>query len=157
MDSRTYVTCEVVGKSADELIKELTGDQCKCVLSNDAKGMMLSSAWSSGERRVVSFARTSVEGLGFTRNAQTQEIWNRIQELGGSLCEPGDGPEIRRVLDQSRYESIYLAMEPIDGKIFVLERSGNGKIFLLASPCDMQQEWHPASEWILFRLPAKYL
>ena len=115
---------------------------------------------SQAKSQTVKFARVKVSDLGFTNPKKlptTREIWERIQELGHSLCEPGDGPAIRLALkDQPRGDYFWTAMEQIsdsggDPSVFHVRCNDDGTRWLYAYWVSPDDEWDLGSE-IVFRL-----
>jgi len=150
-----YLECEVGGKSRDELFAELGA--AGCYVSDWAKDIMGKSAWKPGKKEVVKFGRAKVSELGFTKNPTTLELLARIVELGHSLCEPQDGPAIRRALkDQPRSDYFWTAMEQITDssgypRVFRVERDGDGKPWLNAYWASPDGHWL-LDRGIVFRL-----
>ncbi len=153
-----YLKIEVGGKSKEELLAELQSGGF--FVSDWAKDIMSRPAWKPGEKERVKFARVKVRELGFTdpKNLPTTaQIWARIQEFGHALCEPGDGPAIRRVLtDQSRDDYLWAAMEQITDsaggrRVFCVKRGGGGERWLDARWANPSRGWDLDSE-VVFRL-----
>ncbi len=150
-----YLETEVGGKSKDELLAELSAAGIE--VSDWAKDIMSKPAWKPGPKERVKFARVKVKDLGFTENPTTSQIWTRILELGYALCEPGDGPAIRRDLkDQPTGDVCWLAMNQITDsggrpRVFKLERDVRGKRWLRAYWTLPGDQWLLGSE-IVFRL-----
>lgn len=125
-----FLTCEVGGKSKDELITELETNGM--FVSDWANDIMRKPAWIPGEREMVEFGRATVKELGFTKNPTWQELLDRIEKLGHGKCEPQDGPSIRLALkDQSVNDWFWCAMELItdsDGCscVFYVKRFDDG-------------------------------
>jgi hypothetical protein len=150
-----YLDIEVGGKSMRELI---TAIESVGMFANDySHDIMMNPVWKPGERKQVKFARAKIRDLGFTKNPTTRDVWARIQELGHSLCEPGDGPAIRLALtDQSRGDYFWVAMEQItdsdgDPFVFYVYRLDGGERWLHARWGDPDIEWDFDDE-IVFRL-----
>lgn len=149
-----YLEIETGGKSKDELLTALKADGCEA--STWAQDIM----GKPGKKQTVKFARVKVSDLGFTNPKKlptTREIWARIQELGHSLCEPGDGPAIRLALkDQPRGDYFWTAMEQItdsDGgpSVFYVRCDDDGARWLNAAWVYPDSEWGLDGE-LVFRL-----
>jgi hypothetical protein len=140
-----YLEIEVGGKTRDQLLVELKSEGHQ--VSDYAKDLMSKEAWRPGQRQVVKFARVTVRELGFAKNPTTREIWARIQELGHSLCEPGDGPAIRLVLkDQPRGDYFWIAMEQIAGSdgspnVFDVKHADGSESWLFTIRVGPDREW----------------
>jgi len=150
-----YVEIEVGGKSKDELVAEIEADGM--FVSDLAKDIMSKPAWKPGEKEMIKFARVQVRDLGFTKNPTTREIWARILELGHFLCQPGDGPALRKELKgQVKGDYFWTAMEQITASgghpdVFYVRCDVGGERWLLGywvNPCD---EWG-LGDGIVFRL-----
>ena len=153
-----YLEIETGGRSKEKLLTALKADGCEA--STWAQDIMGKPAWKPGKKQTVKFARVKVSDLGFTNPKKlptTREIWERIQELGHSLCEPGDGPAIRLALkDQPRGDYFWTAMEQISGsdgrpRVFIVECGGVGARWLRAYWVYPGDEWDLDNE-IVFRL-----
>lgn len=105
-----YIECEVGGKNYVDLVTEMDAREVRA--NDNALERMRSSIWRPGEREVVRFARVLVYQLGFYMDPTTEELYERILELGHSLCEPCDGPSLRINLpNQPIGDYFYLATE----------------------------------------------
>lgn len=135
--SPLFLTCEVGGRSKDELIAELEASDM--FVSDWAKDIMSKSAWTPGEKEAVEFGRATVKELGFTHEPTWQELLVRIEELGHEKCEPQDGPAIRLALkDQPRGDWFWCAMDLITDSggypyAFHVERRDGGRRWLHTS------------------------
>jgi len=150
-----FLEIEVGGKSKDELLAEIEANGM--FASDYAKDIMSKPAWKLGEHEKVKFAKVKVRDLGFTKNPTTKEIWNRIEELGHSLCEPGDGPSLRKEWkDQPRGTTCWTAMKQIadfggDSHVFALDRDVDGESWLRTSWTGPDARWDLGGG-IVFRL-----
>ncbi|MFZ2484503.1 MAG: hypothetical protein WAX80_02330 [Minisyncoccia bacterium] len=150
-----WLEIEVGGKSKGELIA--ANKTAERETSTYAADIMGKDAWKSGQVEVVKFARVKVRELGFTKNPTTQEIWNRIEELGHSLCEPADGPALGVAFkDQPTGDVCWMAMKQIadsdgDPSVFGLERGGIGKRWLRTRWVLPYDEWNLGNGFV-FRL-----
>jgi len=76
--------------------------------------------------------RLKVQDLGFTKNATTDEVYQKAKELGLQLCPAEVGPEYRlHYTNQPMNEWLAIAMETIPGLdgnpyVFDLEHGGDG-------------------------------
>ncbi len=152
-----YLEIEVGGKSREALLVELKAVGCE--VSSYAMDVMSKDAWKPGEKETAKFTRVKVRDLGFTNPKKlptTEQIWARILELGHALCEPGDGPAIRRELkDQPLGDAFWVAMKQItdsDGypSVFYIGRRG-GERWLYAYWVNPGYRWNLGRE-IVFRL-----
>jgi len=129
-----FLTCEVGGKSRDELIAEL--DANNMFVSDWAKVIMSQPAWTPGKKETVKFGRATMKELGFTHNPTWQELLDRIEKLGHEKCQPQDGPAIRLALkDQPVDDWFWCAMNLItdsdgDPDAFSVRRRGDGRRWL---------------------------
>jgi hypothetical protein len=150
-----FLEIEVGGKSKDQLIAEMVAAGHS--VSDWAKDIMSKPTWSPGDKQTVKFVRVKVSELGFTKSPKTSEVWARIQELGHSLCEPGDGPAIRLALkDQPRGDYFWTAMQQItdsDGgpDVFFVRRRDGGESWLHARWVRPDFEWR-LGDGVVFRL-----
>ena len=148
-----YLDAEVGGKSKDELLAELKSNGNP--VSDWAKDIMSKPAWKSGEREQVKFGRAMVRELGFTKSPTTTALWARIREVG-DLCEPGDGPSIRRALkNQPRGDCFWVAMEQIAGSdrglsVFIVGRDGS-ELWVSTGWAGPRDTWNLDDE-VVFRL-----
>ncbi|MDQ3015036.1 MAG: hypothetical protein M3Q73_04170 [bacterium] len=86
------------------------------------------------EPKKFKLARCKVRDLGFKKQPTTDEIWARIQEVGGELCPPELGLALRKdFADQPVGDYFWLAMKQItdsygDPRVFgVGRRRGGGR------------------------------
>ena len=145
-----YLEIEVGGKGKDELLAELKTDGCE--VSSYATDIMSKEAWKPGQKEMVKFARAKVRDLGFTdprKLPTTTQVWARILELGHALCEPGDGPAIRRELkDQPLGDAFWTSMQQIADsfgypRVFYIYRVDGGERRL-------RTVWvSPSDQWVL--------
>ena len=102
--------------------------------------------------------RLKVGDLGFPKNKYptTDEIYQRIEELGLELCPPEVGPHYRLAnLEQPMGDWVRIGMKQIvvrDGlpSVFGVERSGDG-LWLGGGWAEPGSDWDPGNEF-LFRL-----
>lgn len=150
-----YLEIETGGKSKNDLLAEMKAGGHS--VSDWAKDIMSKDDWKPGEKQTVKFARAKISELGFTKNPTTAQIWARIEELGHSLCEPQDGPAIRRDLkDQPRGDAFWVAMKRIADSgggpsVFYVERRDDGKSWLYAYWVYPDDGWNLVHE-VVFRL-----
>jgi len=151
-----YLEIEVGGKSHHKLLAEL--ELQGSFTSGNASDIMARPGWEQGSKEIVKFARVKVSELGFTKSPTIEQIWERIKELGHSLCEPGDGPAIQLSLKgQLCGVGFWVAMKQITnstcllGRIFHVGRLNDGKPYLDADWADLDNRLHPVAE-IVFRL-----
>lgn len=132
-----FLEIEVGGKSKDELVAEIEANGM--FASEYSRNIMGKDAWKPGNKETVRFGKSSVRDLGFTKPPTTRELWKRIEELGHALCEPGDGPALRREWkDQPKGTVCWTAMKQITASfgypdVFLLHRFDDGKTWLNAS------------------------
>lgn len=152
-----YLDIEVGGKSKEELLAGLTGGGF--YVSNWAKDIMGKPAWKPGKKSRVKFGRATIRELGFTKNPPTREVWARILELGHSLCEPSDGPELRLADKNQPLDDMYwTVMEQIadsdgDPDIFRVSRDVDDKSLLDVSWTGPDDRWFLGRS-VVFRLRA---
>lgn len=154
-DFPIFLACEVGGKPKDELLAEI--EASGMFASNYAKDIMSKDAWKPGKRESMKFGKARVRDFGFTKNPTTTELFNRIEELGHSLCEPGDGPALRVAFkNQPRGSVCWTAMKQItasDGgqNVFGLGRSSGGEAWLVGYWASPGGKWFLGDE-VVFRL-----
>lgn len=132
-------------------------------LGDKARSAMSDPAFTTTDTPVVAdLAFLSLEDLGFLENPQTEDFmtarfcsdWS-AKRLDGQvieLCQPEDGPDLRLQYDeQPKDEIIWMAMEPIDGRIFTNDRYSDGRYWLCANSARPGQRW-PLKYRFAFRL-----
>lgn len=150
-----WLEIEVGGKSEDELLAEIVANGM--FASNYAKDIMSKDEWQSGKREKVRFGMATLRELGFSKPPTTTELWGRIEELGHSLCEPGDGPALRVAFKgQPRATVYWTAMKQItasdgDPSVFALECYDGGRTWLLGRWADPDGQWFLGNV-VVFRL-----
>ena len=85
-------------------------------ISSDAKDMLKKVKWNKKE--TIDLVLLQVKDLGINAvYPTTQQIFDKAQELGLSLCPPQVGLQLRvDYQDQPLNEWIYIMMEPIAGR-----------------------------------------
>ncbi|MFH1246540.1 MAG: hypothetical protein V1489_02070, partial [Candidatus Liptonbacteria bacterium] len=157
-------TIEIGGKDAKALIKELRGK--KINIGGDVEYTMTESKTQKGERAFPTLEkaeseiliRLKVGDLGFPRNKYltTDEIYQRIEELGLELCPAETGPRYRlQYANQPLNEWLWIGMKQISARggypsVFCLARDGDG-LWLHLRWTYPGREWDPDSEFV-FRL-----
>lgn len=153
-----YKTLRVGGIPVQELLKLLANEDF--FVSDWAKNLMGRPAFkTSAEPHEVSFVRIKVADLGFTEAPTTAQLLegDRLAGRNLGLCEPEDGPHLRRALkDQPRGDWFWVGMKPITDSVvcpgvFRVERSADGEQWLSANFAFPSIRWLLVRE-ILFRL-----
>lgn len=116
---------EVGGKTGQEYITELEAKGVK--LSQYAKDMLLHPDFEQRRNQnpeTENLIRLTIADLGFTSGATTEQIFERAEELGLTLCPPDTGPSYRlNYKDQPLDEWVRIGMETIT------DPSGNPYVF----------------------------
>jgi hypothetical protein len=142
---------EIGGKSAEQLLTELK--QANINISEYAEYMLKSREFIPGKKaEEFALIRLSVADLGFSRNATTDQIYERAQALGLELCPSDVGPEYRlQYKNQPMNEWLYMGMKQITGRsgspdVFELGRRGVG-LWLDGRWAEPVSEWGPDDEF----------
>lgn len=141
---------KIGGKSAEQLISEIQADGN---VSEYAEAMLKNKEFLPGEDQEVTLIRLTVADLGFTKNATTDQIYKRAQELGLDLCPAEVGPHYRlQYNDQPMNEWLRIAMKQIIGavgypSVFCLGRVSDG-LWLNSYWAGPGREWHPNDEFL---------
>jgi hypothetical protein len=177
LESKAYPegTVEVVlmtigEKTKAELIKELEArtklddnNENKIYISDNAKFMYSSTAFEVLKRpEEITLIRLTVKDLGFTKNATTDQIYQRAAELGLELCPPEVGPYLRLNFtkafkrEQSVGDYLRIAMKQILGfygslHVFHVGRDDDGEISFGDDWAKSTDGWNPAIGFV-FRL-----
>ena len=149
------------------LIKELEArtklddsNENKIYISDNAKFMYNSSAFEVLKKpEEINLIRLTVKDLGFTKNATTDQIYQRAEELGLELCPPEVGLYLRlnfsKAFKREQPISDYprVAMKQIldsDGNphVFDVNRDGDGERWLRSGWAGPAGEWSPASGFV---------
>ncbi len=150
-------TIEIGGKNAEALLKEM--QKKKINISDYAKDMMESKDFTTLKKsEEETLIRLKVGDLGFPKdkNPTTDEIYERIKELGLKLCPAETGPNYRlKYTNQPLNEWVRIGMEQIadrDGNpyVFSLGRGGGG-LWLDDRWARPEGSWSPGREFV-FRL-----
>lgn len=143
------------GKDKNQLLKELK--QKKIDVSDWAKQMMDNKNFTTSKKpEKIILMRLTVKDIGFPDGATTQEIYNRVKELGLELCPAETGPNLRlNYLDQPLAEWFWIAMKQItdsggDPGMFGLDRVAGG-LWLDGSWASPGSGWDSGSRFV-FRL-----
>lgn len=143
------------GKDKNQLLKELK--QKKIDVSDWAKQMMDNKNFTTSKKpEKIILMRLTVKDIGFPDGATTQEIYNRVKELGLELCPAETGPNLRlNYLDQPLAEWFWIAMKQItdsDGRpsMFGLRRYAGG-LGLYGDWASPEGRWDSGHKFI-FRL-----
>ncbi|MCX6703735.1 MAG: hypothetical protein NTV02_03550 [Candidatus Zambryskibacteria bacterium] len=150
---REYV--EISGKTGAQFITELEQAKIKVNANNY---MFKSSEFTSGYHGVVTLVRLSVADLGFSIKTTTDQMYQRVADLGLELCPPDVGPEycleyqnLMRVQDM--YKQIHIGMKRIftsrdhNSGIFYIQDFGHFNYGLLLAS-DTSDNWSPDQEFI---------
>ena len=151
-----WKTITVGGKNKNALLDALQSDGF--FVSDWARDMMNKDAFTTSEgEQIINLGRATLRELGFTKEPTTEEIWNRIRELGHDLCQAEDGPNLRlQFTDQERGDWCWLAMEQIvdsDGYpgVFDVRCYDGGKRWLNGDIVEPGDRWDLGDQ-IVFRL-----
>lgn len=145
------------GQSKEALFDEMLAKNRK--MSDGAKYMMRSREFATAEESELgTFVRLKVGDLGFPKgkNPTTDQIYQRIEELGLELCPAETGPRYRlQYENQPLGEWVYIGMKQItdsrdDPFVFRVERLGDG-LWLRSIWARPGHAWFPGDEF-LFRL-----
>ena len=143
------------GKDKNQLLKELK--QKKIDVSDWAKQMMDNKNFTTSKKpEKIILMRLTVKDIGFPDGATTQEIYNRVKELGLELCPAETGPNLRlNYLDQPLAEWFWIAMKQItdsggDPGMFGLGRDAGG-LWLPGHWANPEGRWSSDHEFV-FRL-----
>lgn len=150
-------TIEIGGKDAEVLIKEMREKNVK--ISDYAMDMMKSKDFKVvKESETETLIRLKVGDLGFPKNKYptTDEIYERIEELGLELCPAETGPHYRlKYQNQPLNEWFWIGMKQMAGRggrpyVFYLGRDGGG-LWLDDDWATPDHEWAPG-HGLVFRL-----
>ncbi|MFZ2763497.1 MAG: hypothetical protein WAX80_00450, partial [Minisyncoccia bacterium] len=144
-----YLEVLIRPKSKQQLLAELNAANMS--VAEFAEELMSKPTWRSETEGLIRFARLKIRDLGFVRSPTDAEVWERVKEVECTLCEPGDGPQIRLALtDQAPNDRVWVP----DGTpyLFQIMRWEDGKHVLSGGYT------HPTPIWgldqdILVRLP----
>lgn len=138
---KTFETT-IGGKTKEELEKELK--QKNITVGTYAQQLLDSPDFTTSKNvEDIDLVRLTVEGLGFSNGATTDEIYKKAEEFGLELCPPEVGPQLR--LSYSGDEYLRIAMKQItdrDGSpsVFSLSRGG-AELFLDADGAKPSFRW----------------
>jgi hypothetical protein len=154
-------------KTKAELIKELEvrtklddSNENKIYISDNAKFMYNSSAFEVLKKpEEINLIRLTVKDLGFTKNATTDQIYQRAEELGLELCPPEVGLYLRlnfsKAFKREQPISDYprVAMKQIIGSdgypdVFYVDRDGDGERWLHGYWARPTDEWTPTRVFV---------
>jgi len=149
------------------LIKELEArtklddsNENKIYISDNAKFMYNSSAFEVLKKpEEINLIRLTVKDLGFTKNATTDQIYQRAAELGLELCPPEVGLYLRlnfsKAFKREQPISDYprVAMKQIIGSdgypdVFYVDRDGDGERWLHGYWARPTDEWTPTRVFV---------
>jgi hypothetical protein len=153
--------------SKAELIKELESqtklndkDERKIYISDYAKSMYNNSAFEVLKKpEEINLVRLKISDLGFTRNATTDQVYQRAAELGLELCPPEVGPYLRLNFtkafkrEQPKGDYPRIAMKQIldsDDRldVFYVTRFGGGERWLYDCWAGPASEWDLTDEFV---------
>jgi hypothetical protein len=150
-------TIEIGGKNAEALLKEM--QEKKINISDYAMDMLKSKDFTTLEKpESEDLIRLKVGDLGFPKgkNPTTDEIYERIEELGLELCPAETGPSYRlKYMNQPLGDWMRIGMKQITDRygnpdVFNLERDGGG-LWLDFDWAGPTAEWGPGNGFV-FRL-----
>jgi hypothetical protein len=143
---------EIGGKTAEQLFTELK--YANINISEYAEYMLKSQDFVPGKKaEAFMLIRLTVADLGFSRNATTDQIYERAQALGLELCPSDVGPEYRlKYQNQPTNEWLYIGMKQItdwgtDPHVFALVRFDVG-LWLDNYWAEPVGEWRPYNEFV---------
>jgi hypothetical protein len=158
--------------SKAELIKELEArnklddeDENKIYISGGARFMYNSSSFEVLKKpEEINLIRLTVKDLGFTKNATTDQIYQRAAELGLELCPAEVGPYLRLNFKQAfkREQPISdyprVAMKQIVDSVprpslFHFYRLRDGERFLESPWAEPTREWLPLHDFVFCLRP----
>jgi len=108
----------------------------------------------------LDLVKMTVAELGFKDGAKLVDIYTKIKSLGGTLCPPEVGPQLRlQYTDQPKGDWFLIAMETIvdsggNPDVCKLERSDDGEVWLYANYDDPSLAWRSGCPFV-FVLPRK--
>ena len=148
-------TIEIGGKSKEELEKELKAN--KIQISNYAKEMLKHKDFTTAKKlESTDMVRLKVGDLGLSQNPTTDQIYEKIKELGLELCPAEVGPQYcLQYINQPNVEFLYIGMKQITNSagnpsVFGLGRDEDG-LWLSSSWTRPGFQWHHGST-LVFRL-----
>ncbi len=157
-------TIEIGGRDAKELIKEMREKHIN--ISDYAMDMLKSKDFKAvKETESETLIRLKVGDLGLPKGKYptTDEIYQRIEELGLELCPPETGPHYRlQYTNQPMGEWLRISMKQISDRggplrVFTLGRRGDG-LWLDDSWAGPTLGWHPEDELVFHsRKPSSLL
>ena len=143
---------EIGGKTREQLQTEL--QQAGVNMTSYAQDMMRSRDFTTlPYAETVDTVRVKVQDLGFSGYPTTDQIYQRVQELGLELCPAEVGPNYRlQYADQPLGEWFSIGMKQIAGSdgnptVFGLERRGGG-LWLGGSWARPGRSWGPDDEFV---------
>ncbi len=88
----------------------------------------------------INLANVSVCELGFIKRPPLRKVYARGIRFGLALCPAEVGPQLRsQYLNQPKGEYLKLAMEAVDGSIFVIKHNDQGRLLdTIRVPLDLE-------------------
>jgi hypothetical protein len=129
-------------------------------ISDNARSMMNKPEFTAQEKaEQIDLVRFKVSDLGFPQGATTKDIYAKVAKLGLELCSSEVGPRLRldynKVFnrEQPKGDWFFVGMEPIGDSnsypdVFYVNRSGDGKRWLLSHWAEPEDEWSPEDEFV---------
>ena len=116
------------GKSKEGIERELKEKNIN--IDSYAQSLLSSPDFTTSKKvEDINLVRVTVEGLGFSSGATTDEIYKRAKELGLELCPAEVGPQLRLSYQGSEY--LRIAMKQI------ADRGGRPDVFYLRRNADV--------------------
>lgn len=146
---------EIGGKTKNELVAEMKSKNIQ--INGYAQSMLDSKDFTTAKKpEPTDLVRLKVGDLGFGSNPTTDQIYQKIKELGLELCPAEVGPQHRlQYADQPMGEYLYIGMKQIadsDGFpcVFRLSRVG-AELWLRSAWAGPADEWRSGYRFV-FRL-----
>jgi hypothetical protein len=131
-------------ESAEKALRE------KNIYLSDLGKVFLYKTEFNKESQAYNLARFSVEQLGFSKGATTEEIYKKAEESGLELCPAETGPHLR--LQYSGKEWMLIAMKQIPDRhddlyVFNLHWDGD-ELKLYGYNAEPENRWDPGREFV---------
>ncbi|OGF21620.1 hypothetical protein A2316_00950 [Candidatus Falkowbacteria bacterium RIFOXYB2_FULL_38_15] len=148
-------TIEIGGKTKNELVAEMKGKNIQ--ISGYAQSILDSKDFITAKKsEPTDLVRLKVGDLGLEGNPTTDQIYQKIKELGLELCPAEVGPQYRlQYADQPTDEYLYIGMKQIAGSggypdVFGLRR-GDAGLWLDVDWAEPARRWSSVAQFV-FRL-----
>ncbi len=148
-------TIEIGGKTKNELVAEMKGKNIQ--INGYAQSILDSKDFITAKKsEPTDLVRLKVGDLGLKGDPTTDQIYQKIKELGLELCPAEVGPQYRlQYADQPTDEYLYIGMKQIadsagDPDVFELSRDG-AELWLSYGWARPTYEWLSGAQFV-FRL-----